>query len=225
MAAKAATASIPIVFVVGLDPIAAGLVLNLYNPGGNATGMTLISHVLGPKRLELVRDIFPKASSIAMLVNPLSPDTLAEVLSVQGAAQALRVDLAMFTARTQTDIQPTFNAIAQKRVDALLIGTDPFLLDQRAEIVGQANRLSLPTIYPFREFAVEGGLISYGTNISSSYHDAGVYAGRILKGAAPSDLPVMQPTTFQLVINLRAAKTLGLTVPPTLLARADEVVE
>jgi putative tryptophan/tyrosine transport system substrate-binding protein len=225
MAAKAATASIPIVFVVGLDPIAAGLVLNLNNPGGNATGMTLISHVLGPKRLELLRDILPKASSIAMLVNPLSPDTLAEVLSVQGAAQALRADLTMFTARTQKDIQPAFNAIAQKRVDGLLIGTDPFLLDQRAEIVAQAKRLSLPTIYPFREYAAEGGLISYGTNISSSYHEAGVYAGRILKGAAPSDLPVMQPTTFQLVINLPAAKALGLTVPPTLLARADEVIE
>jgi putative ABC transport system substrate-binding protein len=131
----------------------------------------------------------------------------------------------MFTARTQKDIQPAFNAIAQKRVDGLLIGTDPFLLDQRAEIVAQAKRLSLPTIYPFREYAAEGGLISYGTNISSSYHEAGVYAGRILKGAAPSDLPVMQPTTFQLVINLPAAKALGLTVPPTLLARADEVIE
>src|SRR5262249_17226581 len=150
---------------------------------------------------------------------------LAEVLSVQAAAHVLRVDVAMFNARTQSDIQVSFNAIAQKRFDALLVGTDPFLLDQRAEIVGQANRLSLPTLYPFRAFAAGGGLISYGRNISSSYQQAGVYAGRILKGAAPSDLPVMQPTTFQLVINLNTAKALGLTIPPTLLALADEVIE
>jgi ABC-type uncharacterized transport system substrate-binding protein len=225
MAAKAATASIPIVFVVGLDPIAAGLALSLNNPGGNATGMTLISNALGPKRLELVRDIFPKALSIAMLVNPLSPDTLAEVLSVQAAAHGLGIELAMFTARNQTEIEGGFNGIAQRRPAALLIGTDPFLLDQRAQIVAQAARLSLPTIYPFREFAAEGGLISYGTNISSSYQHAGVYAGRILKGAVPSDLPVMQPTSFELVINMKTAKTLSLTVPPTLIARADEVIE
>jgi putative ABC transport system substrate-binding protein len=225
IAAKAATATIPIVFVVGLDPVAAGLVLNLNRPGGNATGMTLISHVLGPKRLELVRDIFPHASSIAMLVNPLSPDTLAEVLSVQGAAHVLRLDLAMFNARTQNEIQVAFKAIGQKHFDALLIGTDPFFLDQRVELVAQARLLSIPTIYPFREYAAEGGLITYGTNISSSYEQAGVYAGRILNGAAPSELPVMQPTTFQLVINLSTAKALGLTVPPPLLARADEVIE
>jgi len=225
MAAKAATATIPIVFVVGLDPVAAGLVLNLNNPGGNATGMTLISHVLGPKRLELLRDIIPKASSIAMLVNPLSPDTLAEVLSVQGAAHVLRLDLAMFNARTPNEIYTAFTAIGQKHFDALLIGTDPFLLDQRAEVIRQAKLLSLPTIYPFREYAAAGGLISYGTNISSSYQQAGVYAGRILNGATPSELPVMQPTTFQLVINLATAKALGLTVPPTLVARADEVIE
>jgi putative ABC transport system substrate-binding protein len=187
--------------------------------------MTLISHVLGPKRLELVRDIFPKASSIGMLVNPLSPDTLAEVLSVQGAAHALRLDLSMLNARTPSEIQAAFKAIAQKRFDALLIGTDPFLLDQRAELIAQAKLLSLPTIYPFREYAAEGGLMSYGTNISDSYQQAGVYAERILKGATPSELPVMQPTTFQLVINLKTVKALGLTIPPTLLARADEVIE
>jgi putative tryptophan/tyrosine transport system substrate-binding protein len=225
MVAKAATATVPIVFVLGLDPVAAGLVANLSNPGGNATGMTLISNTLGPKRLELIRDMFPKAWSIAMLVNPLSPDTLPEVLSVQAAARALRVNLAMFNARTQSDIQAGFTGIAKKHFDALLIGTDPFLLDQRAEIVAQARRLSLPAIYPFREYATEGGLISYGTNISSSYEQAGIYAGRILKGAPPSELPVMQPTTFQLVINLNTAKVLGLTFPPTLLARADEVIE
>jgi putative ABC transport system substrate-binding protein len=160
-----------------------------------------------------------------MLVNPLSPDTLAEVLSVQGAAHALGLDLSMFNARTPNEIQAGFRAIGQKRLDALLIGTDPFLLDQRAELISQAKLLSLPTIYPFREYAAEGGLMSYGTNISGSYQQAGVYAGRILKGATPSELPVMQPTTFQLVINLKTAKALGLDVSPSLLVRADEVIE
>jgi len=225
MAAKAATASIPIVFVVGLDPVAAGLVANLNSPGGNATGMTLISNALGPKRFELVRDIFPKSSSIAMLVNPVSPDTLAEVLSVQTAANALHIELVMFNARSEGEIQAAFKAIGQRRFDALLIGTDPFLLDQRAQIVDEARRIALPTVYPFREFAEGGGLISYGTNISGSYQHAGVYAGRILKGEKPSDLPVMQPTTFELVINLKTAKAIGLIVPPTMLARADEVIE
>jgi putative ABC transport system substrate-binding protein len=187
--------------------------------------MTLISNALGTKRLEIVRDIFPKASLIAMLVNPLSPDTLAEVLSVQTAAQALRVKLVMFNARTPSEIDAAFRSIGEKRPNALLVCSDPFLLDQRSQIAEQATRLSMPSICPFREFAVAGGLISYGTNISSSYRQAGMYAGRILKGANPSDLPVMQPTSFDLVINLKTAKALGLTMPPTLLARADEVIE
>ena len=226
LSAKAATATIPIVFVVGFDPVGAGLVENLNHPGGNATGMTLISHLLGQKRLEMVRDLSPKASVVAMLVNPISPDTVIEIRSVQAGAQALGLQLAMFNASTLAEIEPVFDAIAKKRPDALLVGTDPFFLNQRAEIIALAKRLSpLPTIYPFRDYAAAGGLTSYGTNIANSYRQAGIYAGRILKGEKPSDLPVQQPTKYELVINLKTAKALGIDIPPQLLARADEVIE
>jgi putative ABC transport system substrate-binding protein len=216
LAAKAATATIPIVFVVGFDPVGAGLVTSLNHPGGNATGMTLISFVLGQKRLEMLRDISPKASVIAMLANPLSPDAIPEIGSVQAGAQSLGLRLAMYNASTAREIEVAFAAIA---------GTDPFFTDQRADIAARAAGLKIPAIYPFREFAAAGGLISYGTNIASSYRQAGIYAGRILKGAKPADLPVMQPTTFEPVINLKTAKTLGLTVPDKLIALADEVLE
>jgi len=226
LSAKAATATIPIVFVVGFDPVGAGLVENLNHPGGNATGMTLISHLLGQKRLEMVRDLSPKASVVAMLVNPISPDTVIEIRSVQAGARALGLQLAMFNASTLAEIEAAFDAIAKKRPDALLVGTDPFFLNQRAEIIARAKGLSpVPTIYPFRDYAAVGGLISYGTNIANSYSQAGVYAGRILKGEKPGDLPVQQPTKFELVINLKTAKALGLEMPPSLLARADEVIE
>jgi putative ABC transport system substrate-binding protein len=225
LAAKAATATIPIVFVVGFDPVGAGLVTSLNHPGGNATGMTLISFVLGQKRLEMLRDISPKASVIAMLANPLSPDAIPEIGSVQAGAQSLGLQLAMYNASTAREIEAAFAAIATQKPDALLVGTDPFFTDHRADIVARANGLKIPAIYPFREFAAEGGLISYGTNIASSYRQAGIYAGRILKGVKPADLPVMQPTTFELVINLRTAKVLGIDLPPTLHARSDEVIE
>jgi putative tryptophan/tyrosine transport system substrate-binding protein len=225
LAAKAATATIPIVFIVGFDPVGAGLVASLNHPGGNATGMTLISFILGQKRLEMLRDISPKASVIAMLANPLSPDAIPEIGSVQAGAQSLGLQLAMFNASTASDIEVAFGAMAAQKVDALLVGTDPFFTNQRADIVAQAARLKIPAIYPFREFAAEGGLISYGTNIASSYRQAGIYAGRILKGVKSADLPVMQPTTFELVINLKTAKELGFDIPPTLHARSDEVIE
>jgi putative ABC transport system substrate-binding protein len=225
LAAKAATATIPIVFVVGFDPVGAGLVTSLNHPGGNATGMTLISFVLGQKRLEMLRDISPKASVIAMLANPLSPDAIPEIGSVQAGAQSLGLQLAMYNASTAREIEVAFAAIATQKPDALLVGTDPFFTDQAADIVGRAAGLKIPAIYPFREFAAAGGLVSYGTNIASSYRQAGIYAGRILKGAKPADLPVMQPTTFELVINLKTAKALGIDIPPTLHARSDEVIE
>jgi putative tryptophan/tyrosine transport system substrate-binding protein len=225
LSAKSATASIPIVFVVGFDPVGAGLVTDLNRPGGNATGMTLISHLLGQKRLEMVRDLSPKASVVAMLVNPISPDTLVEIRSVQAGAQALGFELAMFNASTPAEIEVAFDAIASRRPHALLIGTDPFFLNQRAQIVARASRLALPTIYPFRDYAAAGGFMSYGTNIANSYRQAGIYAGRILKGANPAELPVMQPTTFEMVLNLKAASALRIEVPPTLHARSDEVIE
>jgi putative ABC transport system substrate-binding protein len=225
LAAKAATATIPIVFVVGFDPVGAGLVAGLNHPGGNATGMTLISVVLGQKRLEMLRDISPKASVVAMLVNPLSPDAVPESGSVQMGLQSLGLQLAMFNASTPTEIDAAFAAIAARKPDALLVGTDPFFVNRRAQIVARAARLRIPAIYPFREFAEAGGLISYGTNIANSYRQAGIYAGRILKGAKPADLPVMQPTIFELVINLKTASVLGIEIPPTLHVRSDEVIE
>ena len=225
LSAKAATATIPIVFVVGFDPVGAGLVSSLNRPGGNATGMTLISDVLGQKRLELVRELSPRASIVAMLVNPLSPDTVVEIRSVQAGAQSLGLQLAMFNASTADEIGAAFGAIAERRPDALLIGTDPFFLNRRSQIIADASHLPFPTIYPFRDFVADGGLMSYGANIANAYRQAGIYAGRILKGARPAELPVMQPTMFALVINLKAAKASGLDIPAMLHARSDEVID
>jgi len=225
LAAKAATTTIPIVFVVGFDPVGSGLVASLNKPGGNATGMTLISVALGQKRLEILRDILPKASVVAMLANPLSPDAIPEIGSVQAGAGPLGFQLVMFNASTVGEIEAAFAAIAARKPDALLVGTDPFFVDQRANIVARAANLRIPAIYPFRQYATAGGLISYGTNLEASYRQAGIYTGRILAGAKPADLPVMQPTTFELVINLRTAKALGFKIPVTLHARSDEVIE
>ena len=213
LTAKAATASIPIVFIVGFDPVGAGLVTDLNKPEGNATGMTLISTVLGQKRLEMVRDLSPKASVVGMLVNPVSPDAVSEIRSVQTGAKALGLKLVMFNASTPAEIETAFDGIAERRPDALLVGTDPFFVSQQAaKIVTRAGRLPFPTIYPFREFAVAGGLMSYGANIPNSYRQAGIYAGKILKGASRAELPVMQPTTFELVINLKAAAALKIDI-------------
>jgi putative ABC transport system substrate-binding protein len=225
LAARAVTTTIPIVFVVGFDPIAAGLVTSFNRPGGNATGMTLITGPLGQKRLEILRELAPKAAVIAMLVNPISPDAVPEIRDVQATAQAIGLQLKMFNASAPSELDAAFAAIAEQCPDALLIGSDPFLLIRREELVALVARLRVPAVYPFREFAAAGGLVSYGTNIASAYRQAGIYAGRILKGAIPADLPVMQPTTFELVINLKTAKALGLDIPPILHARSDEVIE
>jgi putative ABC transport system substrate-binding protein len=225
LAAKAATANIPIVFVVGFDPVGAGLVTDLNKPGGNATGMTLLSYALGQKRLEMVRDLSPKASVVAMLVNPVSPDTTTEIRSVQTGAQALGIKLAMFNASTPGEIETAFDGIAARRPDALLLGGDPFLLGQRATIIARASQLPLPAIYPFRQFVEAGGLMSYGTNIPNSYRQAGIYAGKILNGTNPAELPVMQPAIFELVINLKTARKQHIDIPAALHARSDEVIE
>jgi ABC-type uncharacterized transport system substrate-binding protein len=225
LAAKAATMTIPIVFVVGFDPVASGLAASLNRPGGNATGLTLMSLPLGEKRLEMLREVAPKSSVIAMLVNPMTPDAVPEIGSVQVAAQSLGLQLRMFNASTPAEINSVFVAITEQRLGALLVGTDPFFINQREELVALAARLGVPTIYPFREFVAAGGLMSYGTSIANAYRQAGIYAGRILKGVKSADLPVIQPTTFELVINLRTAKTLGIEIPATLHARSDEVIE
>ena len=225
IAAKVATTTTPIVFIVGLDPVGAGLVASFNRPGGNATGMVLISALLGQKRLELLRDLLPKTAVVAMLANPLSPDAVPEIREVQAAAQASGVGLRMVNASTSGELDAAFASLASQRPDALLVGADPFYMTRREDIVRLVARSGLAAIYPFREFTEAGGLISYGTNIANSYRQAGIYAGRILAGAKPDDLPVMQPTKFELVINLKTAKALGIDIPPMLHARSDEVIE
>jgi putative tryptophan/tyrosine transport system substrate-binding protein len=197
----------------------------LNKPGGNATGMTLLSYALGQKRLEMVRDLLPKASVVAMLVNPVSPDATAEIWSVQTGAQALGIKLIMFNASTPGKIETAFDGVAERRPDALLVGTDPLYVAQRAAIVARASRLPLPAIYPFRDFVEVGGLMSYGTNIPNSYRQADIYAGKIFNGANPADLPVMQPAIFELVINLKTARGQHIDIPAALHARSDEVIE
>jgi putative ABC transport system substrate-binding protein len=224
-AAKMSTTTIPIVFVVGVDPVAAGLVASFNRPGGNATGMTLMNAPLGQKRLELLRELAPKAGVAAILVNPVEPDAAPELMDVQAAAQTIGLKLKMFNASNPNEIDAAFAAIAGQRPEALVVGTGAFFVNRRREIVALAARLGVPAIYPFREYVADGGLISYGTSIANAYRRAGIYAGRILKGAKPADLPVMQPTTFEFVINLTAAKALGLNIPDKLLALADEVIE
>jgi len=225
LAAKAATTSIPIVFVVGVDPVAAGLVGSFNKPGGNATGMTLITGPLAQKRLELLREIAPKAVNLAMLANPISPDAAPEIRDVQASVQATGFQLKMLNATTPSELNAAFASLSGQQPDALLVGSDPFFIVRREEIIALAARLGVPAIYPFRDFADSGGLISYGTNIPNAYRQAGIYVGRILKGAKPAELPVVQPTQFELVINLKTAKVLGINIPPMLHARSDEVIE
>jgi len=222
LAAKAATTTIP---VVGFDPVVAGLVASLGRPGGNVTGMTLMNNQLGQKRLEVLLDLIPKATEIAMLVNPVSPDTVQEIEAVQAATPRRGVQLRILNASTLTEIDTAINSLLEKRPHAVFVAGDPFYLSRPDEVVARVARLALPAIYPFREFPVSGGLISYGNNRAMAYRQAGNYASRILKGAKIADLPVMQPTTFELVINVKTAKALGLDVPDRLLALADEVIE
>ena len=225
LAAKAATATIPIVFVTGSDPVKDGLVASLNKPGGNATGVSFLVDTLGPKKLELAREVVPNAATIAVLVNANSPAAWDEAEEVVSAANSIGQQTQILKAGTQAEIESAFATIVHQRAGALLVAGDAFMLSQRNQIVALAARSAVPTIYFLPEFVIAGGLMSYGTSIADAYRRAGLYAGRILKGEQPADLPVQQSTKVELVINLKTAKSLGLVMPLSLLGRADEVIE
>jgi putative tryptophan/tyrosine transport system substrate-binding protein len=223
LAARDAARDIPLVFVMGSDPVKAGLVSSLNRPGGNATGVTLFTVELEAKRLELLRQMLPSLAVVAALINPSNPNAEDVTSYLQSAARALGLETRLLGAASEAELDAVLGNLP--KANAMLVGNDPFFVSQRAKIIAAAARNSLPAIYQSREFPASGGLASYGSNLAEMYRRSGIYVGQVLKGIKPSDLPVQQPTTFELVINLKTAKTLGLELPTTLLASADEVIE
>ena len=224
-AAKAATKTIPIVFVTGADPVKTGLVDSFSRPGGNLTGVFVLVSMLGPKCLELLRELLPSISTIALLVNPSNPNVV-DAPETEAAANAIGRRLEVLKASTERDLEAAFTTMVRRQAGALIVMPDPLFFVRRAQLIALAARYAVPTLYPIREFTENGGLMSYGVNLSRDLNEqAGTYTGKILKGAKPADLPVQQSIRLELVINLKTAKALGLTIPPTLLARADDVIE
>jgi putative ABC transport system substrate-binding protein len=224
-AAKAATSTIPIVFTSGGDPVTSGLVDSLRRPSGNMTGITMQVSSLVAKRLELLRELLPKATSLALLVNPNNPNAAPDAKEMEDATRALGLSLHAFRATTEADIEAAFAALVAQRADALLVGTDPFFLERAELLVSLAARHAVPAAYFWRDFPDMGGLFSYGTSLTEMHRQAGIYAGRLLKGDKPSDLPVERASKFELVVNLKTAKALGIAVPQSILLLADEVIE
>ena len=225
LAAKAATKTIPIVFTTVADPVESGLVASLNRPGGNVTGTAGLTSELDAKRLELLHQLIPKTRVFGVLVNPNRPGYEAELKELQAKAGDMKLNLVVEKAGAEGEIDAGFEALARQKIDALLVAADPLFNNRRARVIGLATRYAIPSIYQWREFAAAGGLMSYGPSIVNAYHQTGVYVGRILKGAKPADLPVVRPTRFELVINLKTAKALGIDVPYPLLAITNEVIE
>jgi len=225
LAVKRATSTIPIVFLVGGDPIGVGLVESLNPRSGNVTGVTFYSTPLGPKRLELLHELVPAARSIGLLINPNNLNTRFERLHMDAAARSLGLELHVLSASSDSDFDPAFAALAEKRIGGLVVSTEALFNNRIAQLVGRAANHAVPTVYFLRDFVAAGGLASYGASITGAFRQAGDYVGRILKGAPPAELPVLQPTKFELALNLATARSLGVAVPATLLALADEVIE
>jgi putative ABC transport system substrate-binding protein len=225
LAAKAASTIVPLVFLSQDDPVKRGFVASFNRPGGNATGMALLSGVLTTKRLELVQELVPSSRPVGYLQNLNAPEAMAYLTEVQAAARSIGQELIVVNASSELDLDAAFDKLVQQRAGALVVGIDGYFFSRRAQIVTLAARQAIPTIYDRREYAISGGLLSYGTHLREAFRQMGIYVSRVLKGEKTADLPVVQPTKFELIINLKAATALGLTVPPTLIARADEVIE